>query len=301
MTVPSLLQPNDPVAIIPPANAIDWKYIRYASGILEKWGLRVRLSDNIRSRHHQFAGKDEERLASLQKLLDHPKIKCIFCARGGYGTTRIADRLSFKEFIKYPKWIVGYSDITVLLNMVYNLGFEGIHGPMPLNFMEEGATESLNRLRTLLFEGGFDDIHMDPASLNRTGTASGRLIGGNLALLSNSLGTPSDMDTGDCILFLEDVGEYLYKIDRMIVQMKRAGKFEHIKGLIIGQFTRLKENENFFGNTLEEIIIDQVSEYSFPVCFNAPLGHEMPNYPVPTGRAVRLSVDEKGSTLSAKD
>ncbi len=290
VSAPHYLSQGDQVAIIPPAKSIDISYINKAKTKLESWGLNVILSDNISDSYYQFAGNDIHRHLALQKLLDNPKIKCIFCARGGYGTTRIIDRLSFESFQKYPKWIVGYSDITVLLMHMYNLGYQGIHGPMPLNFSEPDGAESINRLRKFLFTGFPDPISFRGNPDNIIGSTSGELIGGNLSMLVNSIGTASDFTTKGHILLLEDVDEYLYRIDRMLVQLKRAGKFQNLSGLIVGHFSQIHDNEEPFGLSIEQIILELTSEYSFPVCFGAPFGHIMPNLPVPIGQRFQLDV-----------
>ncbi len=297
---PSLVY-GDKVAMIPPAKAIDSAYVNHAARLLEGWGLEVIFSGNIKSRHHQFAGNDIVRLNAFQKLLDDQSIKAVFCARGGYGTTRIIDQLNFNAFRDHPKWIIGFSDITVILNVLYNLGFSGIHGPMPLNFNEKYSDESLKRLHNILFDNKFAPIHIDYYELNRQGTGAGEIVGGNLTMITNSLGTPSELPTDNRILFLEEIDEYLYRIDRMLIQLKRAGKLADLKGLVIGHFTSIQDNEEPFGMNVPEMIMDIVSPYDYPVCFNAPIGHEMPNYSIPVGKTMKLAINKKETTLQLSD
>ncbi len=295
---PKNLVKGDVVGIISPANAIDYQLVDQAVKILESWGLGVRLSENIRDKYFQFAGNDHARTKSFQEFLDSEEIACILCARGGYGTTRIIDALSFKRFKAFPKWIVGYSDITSLLLHLLNLGYQGIHGPMPINFSESDAEESIERLRRLLFEGSIEPIHFIGNRHNISGIGSGQLIGGNLSMLVNLLGTGDDFSTNQHILFIEEVDEYLYRIDRMLVQMKRAGKLENLAGLIVGHFTRVKDNDAPFGASVEEIFLDLTKEYDYPICFGAPLGHIMPNFPLVIGRNFHLEVNQKTAVLS---
>lgn len=298
---PNNLNKGDLVGIVPPAKSIDPQYVDRAVRILENWGLHVRLADNIRDKYYQFAGNDSARTKSFQEFLDSEEIRCILCARGGYGTTRIIDALDFEKFLNSPKWIVGFSDITALLLHLLGLGYQGIHGPMPFNFTEADASESIERLRRLLFEGHIDPIHIEGNRYNKNGIASGHLIGGNLSMLVNTLGTGDDFSTDQHILFIEEVDEYLYRIDRMLVQLKRSGKLENLSGLMIGHFTQVKDNDEPFGSGLEEIILDQLDGYNYPVCFGAPFGHCMPNFPVILGRNFRLEVNEKEAILSSSE
>ncbi len=298
---PNNLVKGDLVGIIPPANAIDFHFVNQAVKILETWGLQVILSGNIKDKFYQFAGNDQVRLRSFQDLLDSKEIKCILCARGGYGTTRIIDSLNFDKFRENPKWIVGYSDITALLLHLLEIGYQGIHGPMPINFSDPDAEESLERLRKILFEGHIEPIYIGSNLHNIEGDAQGRIIGGNLSMLVNSLGTMDDFSTDQQILFIEEVDEYLYRIDRMLIQLKRSGKLENLAGMVLGHFTRVKENEEPFGSGLEEIFFELTKDYEYPVCFGAPIGHVMPNFPIVIGQKYRLQVHKKEVLLSASE
>jgi len=301
MMRPSFLHNNDKVGIVAPASAINFEAIKKAVTLLSSWGLQVILSDNIQESHFQFAGDDEKRLFSLQKMLDDPEIKCIFCARGGYGTSRIIDLINEKQLIKYPKWIVGFSDITLLHCVLLKNNICSIHGPMAINFHEEDSEISLQRLRAYLFEGEYPEISFENIDRNKPGSASGELFGGNLTMIVNSLGTPSEIDLKYKILFLEDIDEELYRIDRMVVQLKRSNKLNHLKGLILGHFTRIGKSSDKFGQTLEEIFLEHTSNFSYPICFNAPIGHEMPNFPMIIGQSVHLNVGRSKATLSLQE
>lgn len=290
--IPGKLQKGDRIAIIPPAKAIDPAYVTEAIKHLNEWGLEVVLSENIYSKHHQYAGDDRQRIMALQNLLDSSEIRAILCARGGYGTTRIIDQLDFSGFNKHPKWIVGYSDITVLLARLYRIGISSIHGPMPVNFGDEGSGSSLERLKNLLFTGRMEPIRFDGNTRNRWGRGTGTLVGGNLSIIANCIGTPDELSTANRILFIEDVEEYYYRIDRMLVQLKRAGMLKNLSGLIIGHFTRMQDNDDPFGADIQDIVLDQVAEFDYPVCFGAPIGHEVPNFPVAVGSEVSLEVSD---------
>jgi len=298
MKSPENLKNGDLVGIIPPAKSIDPLIVDKAVKIIESWGLRVRLSENIGDKFYLFAGRDPIRTSSFQDLLDSEDVKCIFCARGGYGTTRIIDSLDFEKFQTFPKWIVGYSDITVLLLRLNHLGFQGIHGPMPLNFPEPDAEESIERLRKFLFEGQIEPVHIEVNRHNISGMAQGMLMGGNLSMLVNVLGTPDDFTTEGKILMIEEVDEYLYRIDRMLVQLKRSGKLENLAGLILGHFSQIKHNDEPYGSGIEEIFLDLTSDYNYPICFGAPFGHLMPNYPVPLGNNFQLEVSSTKAILT---
>lgn len=286
---PSYLQPGDTVAITCPAKKLP-RNIEDAVKLLESWGLNVVLGETVHASWHQFAGDDELRSTDFQRFLDDPSVKAIFAARGGYGTIRIIDRLDFSGFGNHPKWIIGFSDITVLHSHIQSLyKTESIHGQMPLT-IKEGSEISLETLRKALFNEEINYTYTSKAN-NKSGEAEGILIGGNLSLLVMMAGSVSEQEFSDKILFLEDVGEYLYSIDRMLWNLKRAGKLNNLRGLIIGGFTELKDNDIPFGQTAEQIIMEQVKEFDFPVCFNFPAGHIPDNRALIFGRMSRLKVD----------
>ncbi|MBA3706658.1 MAG: LD-carboxypeptidase [Bacteroidetes bacterium] len=289
MTRPAYLKKGDKIGIIAPARKVSKEEMAPAIAILKGWGLNVVLSKNLFKSNNQFSGKDEERTADLQGMLDDTSIKAIISARGGYGTLRIIDKINFEKFKKNPKWIIGYSDITVLHSHIHNLGIETLHATMPINFTKnKEATESL---RKVLF-GEKLNYEIKSHPLNRKGNATGQLVGGNLSLLHALTGSVSDIDTKGKILFIEDLDEYLYHIDRMMLNLKRAGKLKNLKGLVVGGMNDMKDNAIPFGKTAEEIILDAVKEYKYPVCFNFPAGHVERNLTLYLGRKVKLNVDE---------
>ena len=243
MINPPYLKKNDKVAIIAPAKKVSPQDIKMAVQILESWGLEVILGKHLFKTYNQFAGTDAERTEDLQMMLDNPEIKAIICARGGYGTTRIVDKLDFSEFVIHPKWLVGFSDITVLHCQIHRLGIESIHGIMPLLFPKQ-TEQTIESLRKGLFGENLELHSIHEHSLNRQGETRGLLIGGNLSLFANNIGTPSDIDTKGKILFLEDVSEYLYHLDRMMIHLYRAEKLRNLAGLIIGQFSEIKDNKD---------------------------------------------------------
>ncbi len=296
---PPFLKPSDLTGIVPPASKISTQYIEQAKSLIQSWGLEVLLSSNWDKNHYSMAGTDDERRQAFQDLLDNEDVRCIFCARGGYGTSRIIDELDLSKFSLSPKWIIGFSDITVLLNKLIVHQYGGIHGPMPINFQEENSKESIQVLKNFLFTGTYPEIRCSKNHHNREGFASGEIVGGNLTMLINSIGTRTELNTEGKILFLEDIDERMYRIDRMLVHLKRTGLFDKLKGLIIGHFTNITEKEDF-GFSLEELILSHTSEYNFPVCFGAPIGHVMPNYPIIVGREVSLAVESDTAKINLK-
>jgi muramoyltetrapeptide carboxypeptidase len=289
MIIPPNLKAGDKVAITCPAKKLPGD-INDAVKLLESWGLNVVLGETVFASFHQYAGTDELRTKDLQQFLDDNSLKAIFAARGGYGTIRIIDDLNFSGFEKNPKWIVGFSDITVLHSHLYaHYKSQSIHGQMPLS-IPDATKYSLETLRKALF-GEHLEYTYESMALNKPGTAEGILAGGNLSILLALSGSVSEIDFKDKILFIEDVGEYLYSIDRMMWNLKRAGKLAGLKGLITGGFTGLKDNEIPFGKTAEEIIYEHVKDYDYPVCFNFPAGHIPDNYALVFGKTATLKVE----------
>lgn len=297
---PDYLQPNDSIGITATARSVRREEILKAIEIFETWGLQVVLADHLFDVHDQFAGNDEARRFSLQKMINDPAIKAIVCARGGYGTTRIIDEIDFSPLKKNPKWIVGFSDITVLLYHLYNQGIASVHGIMAGLFDKEGRKESMESLHDALF-GKQITITAANYQFNKLGEASGPVIGGNLSIINNIIGTASDVDTAGKILFIEDLDEYLYHIDRMMVQLKRAGKLQKLKGLIVGDMSAMNDNQIPFGKNAYEIIQEHVESYAYPVCFGFPVGHEARNLAIPFGCTGTLVVKEEGATLEFKE
>ncbi len=293
MITPPLLKKGDTIGIISAAGKVEEEKISPAIALLKTWGLKVVLGKHVFGSYHQFSGRDEERMEDLQKMLDNPEIKAIFSSRGGYGTIRIIDKLNFQKFKKNPKWIVGFSDITVLhsyLNRV--LEIESLHAAMPSTFPAKGMeSETVSSLKQVLFKGS---VSYDCAaySLNRTGKVKSSLVGGNLSILCSLSGTPMGIDTRGKILFIEDIGEYLYRLDRMIRTLKAAGNLDHLAGLIIGGMTDMEDNDIPFGSSAYEIVFELVKDYDFPVAFNFPAGHMEPNQALILGRKIDFEVNE---------
>ncbi|MDO9038530.1 MAG: LD-carboxypeptidase [Lutibacter sp.] len=295
MIQPNYLKKGDTVAIVSTARKISSDQIIAAIKLLEKWGLNVVIGNTIGLEENQFAGNDEARINDFQQLLNNPKVKAIWCARGGYGTVRLIDQLDFAEFKKRPKWIIGYSDITVLHSHIHNLGIETLHATMPIN-IEKNSKESLETLKKNLF--GKNLAYEIPADeKNKSGNATGELVGGNLSVLYSLLGSKSSIKTDGKILFIEDLDEYLYHIDRMLMNLKRNGYFSNLKGLIVGGMNDMHDNEIPFGKTAEEIILDCVAEFDFPVVLNFPAGHLDDNHALILGRTVELNVTQEKATL----
>lgn len=297
MITPSPLEKGQRVAIVAPAKSIGENDVDKAIEIFEAWGLEVVLGRYLFSSFHQFSGRDDQRAVDLQHAINDPGVKAIFCVRGGYGTTRMIDSIDFNPLRKSPKWIVGFSDITAMLSHLHNFGMESVHAIMPALFSREGTDGAIESLRKILFGEG-DAYFVNPHPLNKHGAAKGLLMGGNLSILCHAIGTESDLVTDDAILFIEDVDEYLYRLDRMMVQMKRSGKLENLAGLIVGHFTDIKDEDVAFGKNAYEIIQDHVSEYRYPVCYGFPTGHHVNNLALPISRQCTLKVDKFGGILT---
>jgi muramoyltetrapeptide carboxypeptidase len=290
MITPPYLKKGDRIGIVAPARKVSREEIQLAIEIFQKWGLKVVTGKNLFGSENQYSGSDEQRTEDFQKMLDDDSIHAVISARGGYGTLRIIDRLDFKKFQKNPKWIIGYSDITVLHSHIHqNFGIETIHATMPISFCKD--EESVEALRNCLF-GKNISYKINSHSLNQKGKAEGVLVGGNLSLLYALKGSKSDISTEGKILFIEDVDEYLYHIDRMMLSLKRANKLSKLAGLIVGGMTDMKDNEVPFGKTAEEIILDSVKKFGYPVCFGFPAGHQTKNLALILGRRVTLTVEE---------
>jgi muramoyltetrapeptide carboxypeptidase len=297
ITCPAFLKSGDSIGLCATARKVSAEEMEDAIKTLESWGLYVVLGKNLYGEENQFSGTEEQRVEDLQQFFNDPNIKAVISGRGGYGTLRIIDKIDFSEFNKNPKWVIGYSDITVLHSHIHtNCHVNTLHATMPINFgKDEYSTETL---RKSLF-GESLSYRSENFSFvkNREGIAEGQIVGGNLSLLYSMQGSVSDLDTNGKILFLEDLDEYLYHIDRMILSLKRAGKFSGIKGLIIGGMDDMKDNTTPFGKNAEEIIAEHVAEYNFPVCYRFPAGHDTKNYALQLGRNVKLDVGEKETEL----
>ncbi|MCC6369771.1 MAG: LD-carboxypeptidase [Bacteroidia bacterium] len=290
MTSPPYLKRGDTVLLIGTARARTKETIAPAIEILKSWGLKVLTGKNIYKKHHQFAGTDAQRAADLQWAIEHKTAKAVIICGGGYGTLRIIDKVNFKALHNQPKWFVGYSDTTVIQSRLFNEGFCSIHGTMAFQFTKnEEATLSLKHL--LFGEKQVYEVAVNP--LNRKGKASAEVVGGNLSLLYALSGSVDDVNTKNKILFIEDLDEQLYHIDRMMLQLKRSGKLQHLKALVVGGMSDMKDNAVPFGKTAEEIILDAVKEYKYPVCFNFPAGHIEKNMALYLGKKATLKVEAK--------
>lgn len=297
--IPPFLQPGDTIGIVCPAGYMPLEKARTAIETLPAWGYRVRVGKTLGGpSENYFSGTDDQRLADLQQMIDDPEIKAILCGRGGYGLSRIIDRIDFTQFEKAPKWIIGFSDVTVLhTHILSRYGIATLHAPMAGAFNEGGATgPGVESLRHAL--AGKPGNYAAPSHpFNRPGNGAGVLLGGNLALLAHLIGSDSEPGTTGAILFLEDVGEYLYNIDRMLRQLQRAGKLEHLAGLVIGGFTEMKDTVRPFGATVEEIIRDVIGEVPYPVAFAFPVSHGKENVALKIGAQYTLKVDAGQTVL----
>jgi muramoyltetrapeptide carboxypeptidase len=297
MIYPPFLKKGDTIGMVAPARKINRNDIGFAIRWWEEKGFHIRLGKHLFDEHHQFAGTDAQRIEDLQNMLDDSEIKAIFCARGGYGTLRIIDQLEFLSFCLEPKWICGFSDITVLhahINKVYHTAT--IHSTMPVS-MNGCPAENLETLyQTLTGDAPAYRFKFHP--LNKAGECCGPLVGGNLSLLYALSGSISDMDTTNKILFIEEVDEYLYHIDRMMLQLKRAGKLSKLAGILVGSFSKMRDNDIPFGKTAEQIVREHCEEYGFPVAFNVPAGHDDFNVAMKFGADYRLTVEEEKTTLA---
>ncbi len=296
--LPPYLNPGDTVGVICPAGYMSFEKSQTCIDTLQQWGYQIKTGKTLgRNSPNYFSGTDKERLGDIQQMLDDDSVKAIFCARGGYGISRIIDQISFKKFKKNPKWVIGYSDITLLHAHIYsNYKISTLHAPMASAFNNgENQNEFITSIKNVL-KGQKIKYHTPAHEFNKKGEAIGELVGGNLTLLAHIIGTSSDIKMKGKILFIEDVGEYLYNIDRMLHQLKRSGKLNKLAGLIVGGFTETKDTERPFGKTAYEIISDVVKEYNYPVCFNFPVGHIKENYALKIGVGYKLKVS-KGKVI----
>lgn len=279
------------MAVVAPASVIRYEDVVAGINLFQhEWGLEVIEGSTLKTAFNQFSASDEARLADVQAMLDDPSIKAIIAARGGYGCSRIVDGLNFDQFLKNPKWIVGFSDLTAFLSRAYQLGFASLHAPMAKSITTEGAEMAAESLRQMLF-GELPSYSLDAHPLNRPGNTVAQVVGGNLCLLAHLIGSPTDVDTEGKILFIEDINEYLYNLDRMMIQLKRSGKLAQLAGLVVGQFTDMKDNNNpTFGKDSYEIIWEHVAGFNYPVCFNFPVGHVGDNRAMGVGMTASLQV-----------
>lgn len=296
MITPPYLQKGDTVAIVATARKNIDDNLKPAIDLLKSWGLEVKVGSTIGLDLNQLAGTDEQRAKDFQDQLDNPTIKMIWCVRGGYGTVRMLDLLDFTKFKQHPKWIVGFSDVTVLHSHLNTMGYKSIHGIMPVT-VARASTAAKESMKVALF--GHERLEYDilPHPMNKLGTAKGELVGGNLSILYSLFGSASAIDCNDKILFIEDLDEYLYHIDRMMMNLKRNGCLESIKGILVGGMTKMKDNDIPWGKDALQIIEDVTKKYNFPIVYNFPAGHIQDNRALPFGSQVTLDVNSECSKI----
>lgn len=298
MIYPPKLSTKDKVGIVAPARKISPAQLEAAVKTLRLWGLQPVLAKNIFSAGHSYlAGSDNQRREDFQSMIDDGEIKAIFCARGGYGSTRILEEIDFSPLENAPKWIIGFSDITAFHLRLASIGVASIHGTMPIFFDQPEAKESVESIRRIIFEGSCQ-VSFPSEGSNRLGEARGEVLGGNLSLIVDALNTPSEPVTENRILIIEEVDEYFYKIDRMFTQLRRAGKLKRVRGLVIGHMTDMKNSDLAFGESVQEIILHAVRDYEYPVAFSLPSGHKNPNLAWIHGAPAELDVSLSQVTLS---
>lgn len=303
--IPPYLKEGDVIGITSPAGYITLEQVQPSIMQIQSWGLQVKIGSTIGKRNFTYGGTDEERLADFQQMLNEPNIKAIMCARGGYGFVRIIDKLDFSAFKRNPKWIIGFSDITVLhCHLAKNYGIASIHSKMCNSFPDEWAKAEPIQIETILSIknalAGEKMNYSAPININnRHGKVNGILVGGNLSIIETLAGSDSDLDTKGKILFIEDTGEYLYSIDRMLWNLKRSNKLKNLKGLIVGGF-KVKPDDvgEEFGKTIYDIVLEKVAEYNYPIAFDFPVGHQRNNFALKCGVNHIFEVNETGSILS---
>lgn len=296
---PPYLKVGDTVAIIAPAGILKSRetIIESAKILLESWGLKVVIGKNVFNQNNHFAGTDLERTQDFQEMINNPNIKAIWAARGGYGSVRILDTIDFTKFKKKPKWIIGYSDITAFHNHVNNLGFETLHAMMPTSLEEklEEIIETIASFKKALF-GEELRYEISSSKYNRKGKLSAEIVGGNLSILVSMGGSKSQLNTDGKILFIEEIGEYEYAIDRMLQTLKRAGYFKNLKGVILGNFSKIRKNSTAWGSPIEQLILDVLPK-EIPILFDFPAGHEPKNNALIFGRKVAVTIKDEISTV----
>ncbi|MFY7965202.1 MAG: S66 peptidase family protein [Chitinophagaceae bacterium] len=293
MIIPSYLKKGDTVGIICPAGFMPFNKVETCIATLKNWGFNVCIGKTVGNQFNYFSGTDEERLQDLQSMLDDVNITAILCGRGGYGLSRIIDSINFAKFKKSPKWIIGYSDITLLHSHINRqLKIATIHSPMAAAFNDDGYKNEFVISLQKSLKGNKANYKCLPHQFNKLGVANGELIGGNLCMIAHSIGSKSQYNTKNKILFLEDIGEYIYNIDRMFIQLKRAGMLDNLAGLIIGSFTDLKDTTISFGKDVYSIIREHTAECGYPICYDFPVGHQTENVALKIGFDFTLNVSK---------
>ncbi len=293
-----LLNYGDTIALAASARFIDSEQLQYAIVLLRAMGFQIIVAPNVLTKYNQFAGDDNTRVNAFNELLKNKIIKAIFIVRGGYGTARIVDSINWNDFKNNPKLIMGFSDVTVLHNhILQHVGMPTLHCEMPINFNNVNKSKSVEYLNYILLENKTINYSILPHTLNKVANAKGKLVGGNLSVLYSLINTKSDVDTQNTVLFIEDIDEYLYHIDRMMLCLKRAGKLKSLKALLVGSFSDIKDNIIPFGKTAEEIIFEHVQEYNYPIIFNIPAGHGNENYPLVIGAHCEIECNNEKINL----
>ncbi len=298
MKIPAYLKKGDTIGILCPSGYMALEKVTTCISILKKWGYKVVVGKTVGLQNNYFSGTDEERLIDLQEMLDDKNINAILCARGGYGLSRIIDDINFSSFKKKPKWVIGYSDITLLQSHINtNFKIASLHSPMAAAFNDDGYKNQFIQALEKTLKGNKQKYFCTAHPRNKIGKTEAELVGGNLSLVAHSIGTSSAFETKNKILFLEDIGEYLYNIDRLLVQLNRSGMLKGLKGLIFGGFTEMKDTIMPFGKTVEEILFEHVKELNIPICFHFPVGHQTENYPLKIGVKYQFIVTNKKVSL----
>lgn len=301
---PPYLKAGDTVAIVAPSGILKNRNdeVEQAIALLKSWGLHAIVGKHVFSKADHFAGTDDERCEDFQKALDDPKVSAIWCARGGYGTVRILDKLDYTKFKKHPKWIIGYSDITALHNQIHNEGYQSIHALMCVSLTKDlnDIKETIDTFKSTIF-GNPVNYTLEGSYYNKVGEVKGQLVGGNLSVLHTMLGSKTSLEMSGKILFIEDIGEYKYHIDRMLQSFKRAGYFDNCNGLIVGDINKIRKNTTLWGTSIEQLILDALADYDFPIAFNMPAGHEKDNRAMVLGKLIQLNVEKSNSIITFQE
>ena len=296
--IPPYLKKGDTIGLVCPSGTLPAKKAATCISTLEAWGYKVKIGKTLGTQHHYFSATDEARATDLQEMLDDKNVQAVLCGRGGYGMSRIIDLLNFKTFKKHPKWVIGFSDITLLHNHFMEvLKTASLHAPMAAAFNNGGSSNEWVLSLKHALQGKKANYKAEVHTLNKFGKASGKLVGGNLTLVAHAIGSVSGLQTKNAILFLEDIGEYKYNIDRMMLQLKRSGMLKNLAGLVVGGFTQTKDSDPAFGATVYEIIEAAVAEYNYPVCYDFPVSHDKENYAIKHGMEYALEVTAKKVSL----
>jgi len=297
MIQPPNIQPGDLIGLVCPSGTIPLEKVQICIQTLEKWGYQVKLGKTVGTKKDSFSGTDEERRQDLQGMLDDSAIKAILCARGGYGASRIINAINFKGFNNSPKWVIGFSDITVLHAAILQQNYMSIHGPMAAAFAKgEMGTPYIQSLKDVL-EGHKTNYTIPAHAFNAVGKVQAEMVGGNLCMIAHLIGSENAIATKGKILFIEDIGEHHYNIDRLMIQCKNAGIFDQLAGLVVGGFTDLKDASTDFGATAYEIIASHVAGYSYPICYDFPISHDLPNFAIKQGGQYALNITGSGTSL----